>query len=580
MLKRILQFIKRHPIWTILLLLLLVGLFFLFSWLFSSKGPEYITVEATQGDLAQTVEVVGEVVSDRDLGLQFPLAGVVSNVLVNEGDQVAAGQTLAQLRAGRESANVSAQRALLDAAVADLRNIEAGSRPEDIAIAQADVQNKLASLAAARSSQRSAQQTLQAARANLTALELEVGVSLGGQITTAVSSAAQQLSAARSALAVADSILGDPTVRTAVRNDSYLDITLLNRYITDARSAIDGISTSNTTDYSAAISTLNAAVSAVSTTSQSLATLRTSIGNLALGGSFNRTVRDGHVATFTTQETTVQGILSAVNGALTSLQNASAGLDTRISNEQSAITNAQGSYDRATADIATFQSLVAIAQAQLDKTQAGARPSELDAARARVRQAQANVYSAGSAWTDTQLKAPVEGLITKVNVKAGEFSPVGPAVNMLGTSPFRMELFVSEIDVPKLTIGQEGTTTLEAFPGINYAMKVSGIDSDTTDRDGTPKYKVLLDFVYEHPEFKVGMTGDATIITDSRSAVVSVPGRAVLKREDGTEYIRIRKDAQTVIERDVTLGINGADGLVEVMKGVSAGEEIIVLEKE
>jgi RND family efflux transporter MFP subunit len=328
------------------------------------------------------------------------------------------------------------------------------------------------------------------------------------------------------------------------------------------------------------LTVLQTAVDAVSQASTTIATLRSTIATLPIGGSLTRSTQNGYVATLTAQETSVQSALSGVQGAFTSLKSASAGLDTRISNEQSALTNAQGSYDRASSDIATFQSLVTIAQAQLDKIKAGARPGELDAARARVRQAQANLYSASVAWTDTQLKAPVAGLITKVNVKAGEFSPPGPAVNMLGNSPFRMEVFVSEIDVPKLNAAQSGTTTLEAFSGINYAMRVSDIDSDTTDRDGTPKYKVLLDFVYDHPEFKVGMTGDATIITDSRTDAISVPGRAVLTRDDGTEYIRIRKDAQTVIERDVELGISGEDGLVEVLKGVSAGEEVIVLEKE
>jgi len=579
MISRILQFIKRHPVWTAVGVIALLLLFLLFSWLFSSKGPEYITVEATQGDLYQTVEVVGEVVSDRDLGLQFPIGGVVNTVLVNEGDQVQAGQTLAQLRSSREGANIASQRALVDAAQAELQILESGTRPEDLAISRADLQNKQASLASAQSAQRTADQTLQAAKAKLATLELEVSTSLGGQITTSLSTASQNLSAARAALAVAESVLNDGGVRTAIRNEGTLDLATFTTAIFKARAATDAISTVGVTGLTDAVTALQNIVAAVTQTSTTISNLRSTVQNLTIGGTLSRGTRDGYVTTLTTQETSVQSALSAINSSLTGLQTSSAGLDTRISNEQSILISAQGSYDRATSEIASFQSLVAIAQAQLDKAQAGARPGELEAARARVRQAQANLYSASAAWSDTQLKAPVEGLITKVNVKAGEFSPVGPAVNILGTSPFRMELFVSEIDVPKLSVGQSGTTTLEAFSGIDYAIVVSEIDSDTTNRDGTPKYKVVIDFVYDHPEFKVGMTGDATIITDSRTNIVSVPGRAVLQREDGTEYIRIRKDAQTVIERDVELGINGEDGLVEVLKGVSAGEEIIVLEK-
>ena len=70
--------------------------------------PEYITAAAERGELRQTVEAVGTVISERDLNLQFPISGIVSEVLVKEGDRVTAGQALARLRAGNIAADISA----------------------------------------------------------------------------------------------------------------------------------------------------------------------------------------------------------------------------------------------------------------------------------------------------------------------------------------------------------------------------------------------------------------------------------------------------------------------------------------
>src|SRR5690606_38374756 len=96
--------------------------------------PEYITELSKRGDLRQTVEVVGTVISDRDLQLQFRNPGLVSQVLVKEGDVVSINQKLASLRSEDLTANVAAATARVKEAEASLKTLKEGDRPEDIAI--------------------------------------------------------------------------------------------------------------------------------------------------------------------------------------------------------------------------------------------------------------------------------------------------------------------------------------------------------------------------------------------------------------------------------------------------------------
>ena len=77
-----------------------------------------------------------------------------------------------------------------------------------------------------------------------------------------------------------------------------------------------------------------------------------------------------------------------------------------------------------------------------------------------------------------------DGIITKVNVKAGEMRPSSePSVTMLGDSPYRIEMFVSEVDIPKVKLGQSGSIKLDAFQNKRFDLKVNDIDSAATDKD-------------------------------------------------------------------------------------------------
>jgi HlyD family secretion protein len=150
---------------------------------------------------------------------------------------------------------------------------------------------------------------------------------------------------------------------------------------------------------------------------------------------------------------------------------------------------------------------------------------------------------------------------------------------MLGDSPYRIEIFVSEVDIPKVQTTQSGSIELDAFPGVNFALRVSQVDAAPTDRDGVSKYRVRLDFVYPHEELKIGMTGDASITTGERKNVVSVPSRSVIESSDGEDVVRLLQDDGTIKEVPVQTGMESENGNVEVT-GVQSGATVVVLIKQ
>jgi HlyD family secretion protein len=74
-------------------------------------------------------------VTDAQLG--FKVAGRVAERLVSEGDQVKAGQLVARLDDAEQKEQVALRRAELAGAEAALAELEAGSRPQEIAASEA-----------------------------------------------------------------------------------------------------------------------------------------------------------------------------------------------------------------------------------------------------------------------------------------------------------------------------------------------------------------------------------------------------------------------------------------------------------
>ncbi len=151
---------------------------------------------------------------------------------------------------------------------------------------------------------------------------------------------------------------------------------------------------------------------------------------------------------------------------------------------------------------------------------------------------------------------------------------------MLGTTPYRIEMFVSEVDIPKVILGQTGSIMLDAFRGKPLPLRVGFIDTAATDKDGVPKYRVKLDFLSPPDGLKVGMTGDAEITTGERINVISVPLRSIIESATGATLVRVlKKDGVTFEERAVTMGMQGQGGGTEVT-GVNEGDVVIVLIKQ
>lgn len=170
--------------------------------------------------------------------------------------------------------------------------------------------------------------------------------------------------------------------------------------------------------------------------------------------------------------------------------------------------------------VTSAESRVKTAEEVLSKLRAGARPEEVDAARARVATVAAQITSLEKGITDATLKSPISGLVTEKLVEVGEIiAPRVPALIVVDLDHAWADVFVPEPTVPQLRIGQ-GATVFTDAGGAGIAGTISYISPkaeftprnvQTAEERSKQVYRVRISVDNKDGVLKQGMPIEADI---------------------------------------------------------------------
>jgi len=119
------------------------------STVYSKRGVVTVqTGQVTRGDLAAIVTSSGEIKPRNYINIGANFGGIITEILVKEGDHVRKGQLLARLENTQPTADVAAQEAGVNSSLADLTAQEAGLKvaDENIRTMQASLEHDKADL--------------------------------------------------------------------------------------------------------------------------------------------------------------------------------------------------------------------------------------------------------------------------------------------------------------------------------------------------------------------------------------------------------------------------------------------------
>lgn len=201
-------------------------------------------------------------------------------------------------------------------------------------------------------------------------------------------------------------------------------------------------------------------------------------------------------------------------------------------------------------------------------SEAGARAS-LQAARAAAEIARKSVR-------DTEIRAPIGGLVAQRLAQPGERVAIdGRIVEIVDLARLELEAAVTPEDVTALRVGQAARIAVDGLPEALTA-RVARINPSA--QSGTRAVMAYL-AVDPHPALRQGLFARGTIDLERRSALV-VPASAV--RFDQARPYVLALDNGVAVEKPVTLGARGnvaldgqPEAAVEIRDGLAAGAVVL-----
>ena len=169
------------------------------------------------------------------------------------------------------------------------------------------------------------------------------------------------------------------------------------------------------------------------------------------------------------------------------------------------------------------------------------------------------------------LYAPIAGkVIDTTPVRGAMVDAATSILTILDPTTLCADAEVYERDLARLHVGQGVAVAVPAYPGLTFSGRVCYIGDVVKPETRTVTVRSEID--NRDGRLKPGMFADVRLFLDEETDVVALPERAVL--DNGDEklvFIRTHEDPPQVVQ----LGIRQA-GYVEIVRGVSAGDEVVV----
>jgi len=195
-----------------------------------------------------------------------------------------------------------------------------------------------------------------------------------------------------------------------------------------------------------------------------------------------------------------------------------------------------------------------------------------------ISRSEAAVAAAADNLRKTRFEAPIDGVVSALNVEAGEIVIMGtmnnPGTQILSVSDMSRMLVradVDETDVVDIVLGQKAKITVDAMPDTSFAGTVVEIGntakrSQTAAVEGQTNFEVKVVFDQTVPEVRPGMTADVDVETATHAKAMGVPIQAVVVRTEreleraakgkGTGKDAVKKDKTAAAKKKKPSGMD------------------------
>ncbi|MFZ5453343.1 MAG: efflux RND transporter periplasmic adaptor subunit [Thermodesulfobacteriota bacterium] len=172
------------------------------------------------------------------------------------------------------------------------------------------------------------------------------------------------------------------------------------------------------------------------------------------------------------------------------------------------------------------------------------------------------------------LASPANGIVTKRMVTQGMYVQMNmPLLEVADLSTVWVDAQIYQYELPWIKVGQPVTMSLEYLPGESFPGAIDYIYPYL--KGATRTAKVRLKFPNPKLKLKPEMFAQVKIESPVSKAAVVVPSQAVF--DTGLkQHVFLALGQGRFQPREVKLGVEGNDGLREVLSGLQGGEDVVI----
>ena len=228
--------------------------------------------------------------------------------------------------------------------------------------------------------------------------------------------------------------------------------------------------------------------------------------------------------------------------------------------------------DTANAALVQAQAAYDAAAKHLESVRSVSREAALKAAQGQLTSAQGKYEGAQAAVNYSEIRSPIDGVVTDRPLFAGETAAAGaPLITVMETSTLLAKTHIAQSLAQQMKVGDDASVSV---PGLAdpVAAEVSLI-SPALD-PGSTTVEVWLKIDNKAGKLKVGTPVKVSVTGKTVAQAWKIPAAAILTAEDGSKSVMVVGDDRTAHRKPVTLGIEDGED-VQVTGGLAPGDLVI-----
>lgn len=221
--------------------------------------------------------------------------------------------------------------------------------------------------------------------------------------------------------------------------------------------------------------------------------------------------------------------------------------------------------------LANLEGARASGQARMQNLADQPRVEDVRLAEARLREARESLKVARQRLEQAFIRAPYDGTVTKIFLKAGQLTGANaPVLHLVRSQAYEIQVNVDELNLGRLRVGQQAIVSSDAYPD-TFEARLREISPQVVSERGT--ILVRLDPLKAPNWLRPGLTVSVNILFEKAQERPVVPLTSVTVAGRRSTLL-VLKDGQ-LVEREVQLGAPGQDGF-PVLSGVESGDWVVV----